>query len=38
LALLVFLASLPFHKMLGVETLQVFQIFFIVLLIIDGYE
>ncbi len=38
IALLIFVISLPFHKMLGVETLQVFQIFFISLLIIDSYE
>lgn len=37
-ALLVFAVSLPFHKMLGVETLQAFQIVFTSLLVIEDYE
>lgn len=38
LALMIFLVSLPLHKMLGVETLQTFQLFFMSALIIDNYE
>lgn len=38
LSLAIFFVSLPLHKILGVETLQTFQMFFITALIIDSYE
>lgn len=38
IAIGIFAVSLPFHKMLGVETIQIFQIFFVSLLIFENYS
>ncbi len=38
IAVAIFAVSLPFHKMIGVETIQIFQIYFVSLLIFENFS